>query len=257
MKRVVSFSLWGTSKVYLQGAVDAVDQVSLAYPEWECWFYLAKDVPDYIRSQLASKGARVLDGPPWGPWAGMYWRFLAAADPDVEVVISRDVDTLILEREVRAVDEWLASGRVLHIIRDHPKHEMPIMGGMWGCRASEFRNIKELICKFGKFERYGSDQEFLSKIIYPNFVKRAWIHSECIRFHGEIIHPFPTRRKGDEVIGMAIRDNELIDLQIRFLHEWKNAGYPILKRPHPSSLAGKIRILMRGRWPGDSLPKVN
>ena len=257
MKRVVSFSLWGTSNVYLHGAVDAVDQVARAYPGWECWFYLANDVPESTRSQLTAKGARVLDGPPWGPWAGMYWRFLAAADPDVEVMISRDVDTLILEREVRAVEEWLDSGKLLHIIRDHPKHEMPIMGGMWGCRASAFRNIKKLICKFGKFESYGSDQEFLSRIIYPNFLKDAWIHSECIRFHGEIIHPIPTIRQGDEVIGMAIRDDDLVDLQIRYLNEWRNAGYPILKRPHPWSLAGRIRIMTRGRWPGDTLPKFN
>jgi hypothetical protein len=254
MKRVVSFSLWGTSDIYLQGALDAVGQVARAYPGWECWFYLARDVPERVRKQLADKGARVLDGTPWGPWAGMYWRFLAAADPEVEIMISRDVDTLILEREVRAVDDWLASGCPLHIIRDHPKHEMPIMGGMWGCRAELFRNIPELISKWNRFDRYGCDQEFLARIIYPVFRHRAWIHSECIWFPGEIPRAFPTTRVGNQVIGMALRDEQIIELQTRYLREWLDVGSPFLKRPHPWSIPGRIRRVTRGRWPGESLP---
>lgn len=253
MKRVVTFSLWGTSAVYLQGALDAVDQVARTYPGWECWFYLAKDVPETIRSQLAAKGARLLDGPPWGPWAGMYWRFLAAAHPDVEVMISRDVDTHILDREVRAVEEWLVSGKSLHIIRDHPKHEMPIMGGMWGCRAEFFRNIPNLIAKWNRFDCYGCDQEFLGRVIYPRFRDQAWIHSECIHFPKENLRPFPSPREHNQVIGMALRDDAIVQLQTRYLKEWLDAGSPLLKRPLPWSIPGRIRRITRGRWPGESL----
>ena len=168
-------------------------------------------------------------------------------------MISRDVDTLILEREVAAVNEWLASGKVLHIMRDHPKHEMPIMGGMWGCRASAFRNLDQLILKLGRFDRYGCDQEFLARVIYPRFAHDAWIHSECIHFPKETIQPFPVPRDGKRVIGMALRDEAIIDLQNRYLDEWIAAGSPPLKRPHPWSLGGRIRRLTRGRWPGSSI----
>lgn len=257
MKRVVSFSLWGTSDVYLQGALDAVEQVKHSYPGWESWFYLGEDVPASQRVLLNEKGARILDGPQWGPWAGMYWRFLAAADPEVEIMISRDVDTLILDREVDAVNEWLASGKVLHIMRDHPKHEMPIMGGMWGCRTSYFRNLQEIILKWKRFDRYGCDQEFLARVIYPSFIDQAFIHSECIHFTDEVIHPFRLPRDGKRVIGMAIRDEAIIDLQIRYLDEWINAGSPCLNRPHPWSIAGRVRFLTGGRWPGDSIRSRN
>ncbi len=255
MKRVVAFSLWGTSETYLRGALDAVGQVNRSYPGWEPWFYLGSDVPESTREELAAKGAKIFSGPPWGPWAGMYWRFLAACDPDVEVMISRDVDTLILDREVAAVNEWLASGKSLHIMRDHPKHEMPIMGGMWGCRASAFRDLDQLILRWNRFGRYGCDQEFLARVVYPKYVEDAWIHSECIRFNKETIHPFPLSRDRNRVIGMALRDEAIIGLQNRYLEEWIQAGSPQLSRPHPWSLGGRIRLLTRGRWPGESIPR--
>ena len=242
MKRVVSFSLWGTSEIYLQGAVAAVDQVARAYPGWECWFYLAKDVPEAIRSQLAAKGARVLDGPPWGPWAGMYWRFLAASDPTVDIMISRDVDTEILPREVAAVGEWLDSGKSLHIMRDHPKHEMPIMGGMWGCRTAKLRDMQALIISRGKFDRYGRDQEFLSKIIYHKFLDDSLIHSECITFPPETLRPFTVKRTDLCYIGSAKREGHLIDKHDRYLTAWIAANSPIIRRPHPWSFTGRIRF---------------
>ena len=253
MKRVVSFSLWGSSEVYLRGALDAVEQVAEFYPGWESWFFLGADVPATTREALLASGARVLEGKAWGPWAGMYWRFLAACDPEVDIMISRDVDTRILPREVAAVSEWLDSGKVLHIMRDHPKHEMPIMGGMWGCRAAAFRNLESMILRWNRFGRYGCDQEFLARVIYPRFVDDAWIHSEIIRFPPESIHRFPLPREGENVIGMARRDDELVSLQTRYLKEWVAGGCPVLNRPHPWSFAGRLRRLTRGRWPGDNI----
>ena len=50
------------------------------------------------------------------------WRFETIDDPDVEINMSRDTDTRILLREKLAVDEWLASGKTFHIMRDHPHH---------------------------------------------------------------------------------------------------------------------------------------
>lgn len=253
MKNVVSFSLWGTSEVYLRGALDAADQVARQYPGWECRFYLAADVPIKTRDQLVAKGVVLFEGPAWGPWAGMYWRFLAAEDPDVDVMISRDVDTVILEREVRAVEEWIQSGAPLHILRDHPKHEMPVMGGMWGCRSEHFRNIRSLILQWNRFDLYGCDQEFLARVVYPRYRDQAWIHSECIRFKGEVLRPYPTPREGNTVIGMAYRDEPILERQLRYLKAWEDAGKPYLRRPHPWSLAGRIRWLTRGRWPGQTL----
>ena len=40
----------------------------------------------------------------------------------VHTLLSRDTDSRIIPREKEAVNEWLASDRVFHIMRDHPAH---------------------------------------------------------------------------------------------------------------------------------------
>ena len=39
--------------------------------------------------------------------------------PLVEIMMPRDTDTRIFLREKLAVDEWLKSGKLIHIMRDH------------------------------------------------------------------------------------------------------------------------------------------
>jgi len=243
MKKVVSFSLWGTSEVYLRGAVDAIAQVHLHYPGWEPRFYLGADVPQVTRQELIERGAAIFDGPAWGPWAGMFWRFLAAIDPDVGIMISRDVDTQILPREVEAVNEWLASGKTLHIMRDHPRHEMPVMGGMWGCRTIRLRDMEAMILKWNKFSKYGCDQAFLGRVVYPRFRDDSWIHSECVYFSKELIHSFPSARQDDGYVGAAIREQDLVTKYNRYMNEWIELGKPVYLRPHPWSFPGRLRLL--------------
>ena len=50
------------------------------------------------------------------------WRFLVMLDPLVDRFISRDIDSDIVDREVAAVQQWLASNYTFHVLRDHPSH---------------------------------------------------------------------------------------------------------------------------------------
>ena len=47
----------------------------------------------------------------------MMWRFEAIDNQDVEIMMSRDTDTRILPREVKAVEEWINSNKIFHIMR--------------------------------------------------------------------------------------------------------------------------------------------
>ena len=58
---------------------------------------------------------------------GMFWRFLALNDPLVDIFIVRDTDSRINIREERAVNEWLESDKLLHVMRDHPHHFYKIL----------------------------------------------------------------------------------------------------------------------------------
>ena len=42
--------------------------------------------------------------------------------------MSRDLDSRINEREVEAVEEWLSSDQPVHAMRDHPQHDIAILG---------------------------------------------------------------------------------------------------------------------------------
>ena len=64
----------------------------------------------------------------------MLWRFFPTLDPNVDLIMSRDLDSRFTAREAAAVREWLASNKTLHAMRDHPYHGVPIMGGGWGSK---------------------------------------------------------------------------------------------------------------------------
>ena len=68
------------------------------------------------------------------------WRFLPTLDPQVEIFMSRDLDSPIKPREVEAVEEWVKSEKALHVMRDHPAHGVPMLGGLWGARLTENRS---------------------------------------------------------------------------------------------------------------------
>ena len=73
------------------------------------------------------------------------WRFFPTLDPQVDIFLSRDLDSPIKAREVEAVDEWVKSGKALHVMRDHPAHGVPILGGLWGARLTRSRRAWKFI----------------------------------------------------------------------------------------------------------------
>ena len=57
-----------------------------------------------------------------GNIAPTVWRFLPLLDHSVDRFMSRDTDSVMLEREVHAVNQWLQSPATFHLMRDHPWH---------------------------------------------------------------------------------------------------------------------------------------
>ena len=92
-------------------------------------------------------------------------------------LLSRDLDSLISDREVDAVQEWLESDKAFHFMRDNPSHGIEILGSGWGVRMSQLERsfidsafvtaIHDPLFWAPK-EAYGSDQGFLKrlKILY-------------------------------------------------------------------------------------------
>jgi hypothetical protein len=190
MDKIIAFSLWGDDPKYTIGAIRNVEIAKELFPDWICRIYYGDDVPKDIISRLISLGAVTVDMG-IGEWNGMFWRFYAADDDDV--MISRDTDSRLGQREKVAIDEWLSSDKDFHIMRDHPYHATEILGGMWGSRNGALKGIKDMIASYDKGDydnKYQVDQNFLREIIFPIVKDNSLVHDE---FFDKI--PFPKNAK--------------------------------------------------------------
>jgi len=197
MLKAISFSLWGNSPKYTIGAIRNAEIALEIYPDWECHYYIASDTNWEINEQLLALPNTVLhlkNRP--GDWTGMFWRFATSYHPDIDISIFRDTDSRLNYREKAAVDEWLESDKTFHIMRDHPYHGYPILGGMWGYKKSEKYSMGSLLTTFGPQDKYGTDYEFFAKVLYPLVGDDKLVHDPF--FEGK---PFPTARLNREFVG--------------------------------------------------------
>ena len=203
--KIISFCLWGKDPKYTVGAIKNAELAKSIYPDWTCRFYVADDVPNMIIFNLEIfDNVEIINMNRSGDWTSMFWRFLPAGEPDVDVMISRDTDSRLNYREKAAVNEWLESDKVFHIMRDHPHHRFPVLGGMWGAKKGAIPNMPELIESFGGTNQYGIDYVFFDKVALPSLSKDdIMIHDE---FFGGL--NFPTPRQDNEFVGKVFDENE-------------------------------------------------
>lgn len=181
IKKVITFSLWGDKPEYTIGAIKNAELAKLFYPNFECWFYIHKESVPYNIINTLESHANVKIILKYGDLTKckpMMWRFEAIDNEDVEIMMSRDTDTRILLREKLAVDEWLRSDKVFHIMRDHPYHENKIMGGMFGTKKiKEIEKWTDLFDKINQYSNRDYDQDFLRDNIYPIIKENSLIHA--------------------------------------------------------------------------------
>jgi hypothetical protein len=208
---LVSFSLWGDKPKYTIGAIRNAELAQSLYSGWVCRFYCDIDtVPAEIIDRLMSmpnvEVMRMSAGnePHWS----MFWRFYAAADRKVDAVVFRDTDSRIGKRESLAVEEWLASGKCFHAMRDHPHHSTAICGGMWGVRGGKLSDIKGLIDSYytaglHKSSVYGIDQDFLAHSVWRMTKDDLVEHDEFFARK-----PFPLPRDPKHFVGQVYDEND-------------------------------------------------
>ena len=203
MRKVISYSLWGSDPKYTVGAIRNAELAPMIYPDWVCRFYVASNVPAEILDTLSAFPHTELVPAGRASNESIFWRFYAAGDSNIDVMISRDTDSRLSIREKCAVDDWLASDFEFHILRDHPWHSTPIMGGMWGAKRGCIPNIRNQIRKYLFRKLPSMDQIFLSKKIYPLIKDRALVHDEIFECKA-----FPKAREEWEFVGEIFDQND-------------------------------------------------
>jgi hypothetical protein len=173
MKKIISFSLWGDKPIYTVGAIANAVLAQEIYPGWICRFYIHRSsIPQNIIRELEKQSnVELVDMPEDIGWSAMLWRFYPATEEDVSVMLSRDCDSRLSQREKACVDYWLnKTDRKVMTIRDTCVHQSQMMGGLWGVRDGFLTNIKpfldELIEETKQKSLKGVDQDFLNSKIY-------------------------------------------------------------------------------------------
>lgn len=179
---IISFCLYGNTRKYTHGILEAVISYKLYFIEWEIWIYISEiNVPQKVIDILKSINCKVILMKEKGSLyeekgiglnennEPMFWRFLPLYDPRVNVFISRDADSRASKREKQFVDEFIESNKAIHSILDQGCHR-GIMGGTCGFNNNilkKYRPIEHLDnfieknVKSNGRTRRGSDQSWL------------------------------------------------------------------------------------------------
>jgi hypothetical protein len=211
---IISFSLWGDNPKYTIGAIENAKLAQEIYPGWLCYYFMDSKVPQNIIDELSKfehviiniiEGANTSNG--HDNHTAAFWRFLAL-DSNADVVLIRDTDSRLSQREKILVNQFLSSNKLIHSIKDHPGHlGDKIMAGMWGAKKGAILNIENRINSFlietPSYEmNYGADQRFL-KLIYDEF------HSQILEHNPFQNETFDAPRIGFDFIGQVYDENNI------------------------------------------------
>ena len=200
-------SLYGDDPRYTVGALRNVQRLPVVFPGWRLRIYY-RDVLPQLVARLGELGAELVDATEtFGGLAPMLWRMTVVDDRSVDVVLSRDADSRLTDRDAAAVDAWLsARGRpAFHCVRDHPSHAgFAVNGGLWGARRRRLaelvaggRPLTPLMADFG--DEYMNDMYFLERYVWTPLCNRSrreiYCHDSvsCDRWVGA--HPLTTPRR--------------------------------------------------------------
>ena len=232
MTKVISFSLYGDKNEYCIGALKNAKIAKKIFPEFECWFYVHKpSAPKGIYKKLAAmnnvkiifREGNLKECKP------MMWRFEPIYDESVELMLSRDTDSRLTDRDVICIKEFIESDKEFNIIRDHPYHVKEIMGGTFAAKQSMlFSNFDKLIDEYKQVGMHEYDQRFLKEKVYPLVKDKSLIHSNWKKFEGEVVQKIklPYNKESYYFIGASYNPNDVIrsiekKILIKYLKERK------------------------------------
>ena len=189
VNKIISISVWGDYPRYIVGAKKQYELAKEFYPDWT--FRIYTDDPLNFDDLPDAEIIHVTDYT-----YGMYWRFRAMFESEDNIVMVRDSDSRITERECRAVNEWLESDKKFHTFKDHEAHyEFPIIGCAFGYKGKFETTVFNLMNSYvQQLNYYVGDQIFLRDVIWPLVKDDSIVHSMYEGWFGEtrtrLVNPY-------------------------------------------------------------------
>ena len=224
MVKVFSFTLFGSQDKYCKGLLKNITLIEQKFPEWQVWVYCGDEIPEDILVELNDHACVRLIPTHQTGMLNKFYRFFAIDDPRVEICLIRDADSRIYERDEACIRQFLASDKLVHIIRDHPNHHHTMMAGMWGIKTgTPLPDTVSGMCQRWIQSRpasdFWSDTLFLCEALYPFLRDHALIHDETQAFESLSQKvPFPTPLDEKHFVGQV--------------YEFDSNGYEAPKYPY-------------------------
>ena len=216
-KNVLSYSLFGKNawKRYGEFIKNIAEEAerNILYKDWSIRIYTdALSLPVDLQKQYKQRYKNLLfcniaKIPKYGDLSyrnARIWRYIPIADVSVDITCVRDLDSPLLNRESDAVQQWMDTDTVMHIMRDSPEHTSKIMGGLWCFRGSKDRNFSQMILELAlKYSQNRSlereadkfnDQHLLNAYIWPLIKNDVIQHDAFSCIHHKHTTPFPSER---------------------------------------------------------------
>jgi len=178
---VIAYCLWGSNPRYVFPLQENLKIARHLFPAWTLRIYHDATVPQELLATFRQSGAdlkpmQLPKGDP--PHRRLLWRFHVWSDPGVKRFLVRDADSIFSVKERVAVDDWLASGRYFHTMRDYFTHTDLVLAGMFGGVGGILPPVDTLMKDFKPFRLEGDhiDQDFLSDRMWPTIRKSCLIH---------------------------------------------------------------------------------
>ena len=222
MKKVISFSLYGSDTRYTQNALINSKKAEEIFPDWDVVIYYDNTVPKNVIDFLSSKKhIEMINMENHVIKNKMLWRFSILLDKTVDIYIIRDIDSHLSVREKYAVDEWIDSKKTFHVMRDHPSHcNFPMSGGMWGGHYDSY--LEEIFNK--TYLNYNENQYIYDMNLlnneFWNYIKQdVFVHDSFqFKYYGEC-KPFPQKRIGLEHVGSVILNGKIRECDGKILSD--------------------------------------
>jgi len=178
VRKIFAISVFGDNPRYIMGAYKQVHLAKYFYPDFERVLFVDKP-------SLYKLDATVIAMPEKGD--GTFWRFLAGSSD--AAVLFRDADSRVTIREVAAVEEWLRSGKKLHLIRDHDRHlwpSVPVNAATFALRGPWPINVLvEIIRHMQGDYQYNRDMDFLRDYVHAPYADDTLLHTIYEGWFGE------------------------------------------------------------------------
>ncbi len=202
LKKVISWCLYAGDDVrflplFLVGLKKNIKAAAEFFPGWELWLHCGKlpaAMQLYVDEVVAGSGVQVIpnkyvDFP-------MVERYRPFYDPDVDVCIARDLDSVLSGKDAEIVNKWVddPASRVLQYREYLMAHDRAVMGGGVGVKGTlpEARpNAPD--------ESRGYDERFLDELLNANVPDRAAWSEVVLRmdWHGSYYVYSPDKKPCD------------------------------------------------------------